>query len=182
MSMPFSECSLKLSIHVFHNACKKAKHSGVHDTILLLKTLPLKRKEKELRRQRKLQTSVKEKETHWGLHAAAVPPPTVVQASYFHGRRRRRRSGLGLIGSNQYSIRSAKCKSRSLRKIAWKEARGYNSVGCMNRDLEVVLHQPVVASLLCCNQACFPRAFAKSFCDHSASNILAYLLAFSPAI
>eukprot|EP00983_Pelagomonas_calceolata_P041226 1137973-Pelagomonas_calceolata.AAC.1 len=42
--------------------------------------------------------------------------------------------------------------------------------------LEVVLRQPqaIITSYVCVNQASSPRAFAKSFDDHSSSNIVVF--------
>eukprot|EP00983_Pelagomonas_calceolata_P134955 1162109-Pelagomonas_calceolata.AAC.1 len=53
-------------------------------------------------------------------------------------------------GSNQYSIRTVRGESRSLRQFLG------------NRDLKVVLCQPITTSYVHVCQACFPRAFAKS--------------------
>eukprot|EP00983_Pelagomonas_calceolata_P044097 1139155-Pelagomonas_calceolata.AAC.2 len=54
---------------------------------------------------------------------------------------------------------------RSLLTISWKDARG---------DLKIMLRQPIFTSYVHVNQACSPRAFAKSFDDHSSSNIVAF--------
>eukprot|EP00983_Pelagomonas_calceolata_P011470 370569-Pelagomonas_calceolata.AAC.1 len=39
------------------------------------------------------------------------------------------------------------------------------------RDLKVVLGQPITAPYVRVSQTCSPKAFAKSFDDHSSSNI-----------
>eukprot|EP00983_Pelagomonas_calceolata_P044956 1139503-Pelagomonas_calceolata.AAC.4 len=41
-------------------------------------------------------------------------------------------------------------------------------------DLEIVLRQFIITSYVCVNQACSPRAFAKSLDDHSSSNNVAF--------
>eukprot|EP00983_Pelagomonas_calceolata_P123589 1161024-Pelagomonas_calceolata.AAC.1 len=41
----------------------------------------------------------------------------------------------------------ARCESRSLREITWKEVGGYNSVRCMCGDLEAVLRQPIITPM-----------------------------------
>eukprot|EP00983_Pelagomonas_calceolata_P053283 1143240-Pelagomonas_calceolata.AAC.2 len=41
-------------------------------------------------------------------------------------------------------------------------------------DLKVLLRQPIITSYVHVNQACFPRAFAKCFDNHSSSNIVAF--------
>eukprot|EP00983_Pelagomonas_calceolata_P062903 1147497-Pelagomonas_calceolata.AAC.6 len=61
---------------------------------------------------------------------------------------------VGSCGSNQYSIRTTGCESRSPRKISWKE--------------------PIITPYVHVNQACPQRALAKSFDDHSSSNIVAF--------
>eukprot|EP00983_Pelagomonas_calceolata_P019568 616270-Pelagomonas_calceolata.AAC.1 len=39
-----------------------------------------------------------------------------------------------------------------------------------------LLQQQIITSLVCVNQACFPRDFAQSFCSHSSSKLMAFTL------
>eukprot|EP00983_Pelagomonas_calceolata_P054097 1143563-Pelagomonas_calceolata.AAC.1 len=87
------------------------------------------------------------------------------QALCLHRGRRRGRSGFGMVGGSQYSIRTAWCEIRKkerLRLPSPAKARG---------DLEVVLS--VIISYVRVYQHCFfPGAFTKSF--DASSNIVAF--------
>eukprot|EP00983_Pelagomonas_calceolata_P093235 1157754-Pelagomonas_calceolata.AAC.12 len=72
---------------------------------------------------------------------------------------------------NKSKEEKKKKKKKKKKKLFW-HGRGYpvqhqNSL----MGLEVVLRQPIITSYVCVNQACSPRAFAKSFDDHSSRNI-----------
>eukprot|EP00983_Pelagomonas_calceolata_P052914 1143067-Pelagomonas_calceolata.AAC.1 len=87
-------------------------------------------------------------------------------------RKKEKKKWFQFIRSNEYSIRTTRCESRPLRKITWKKIWGYNSVGRMCKKF--VLRRPIITSNVHVNQACSTRAFAKSFDDHSSSNIAAF--------
>eukprot|EP00967_Tisochrysis_lutea_P052903 scaffold65629_cov19-Tisochrysis_lutea.AAC.1 len=77
-----------------------------------------------------------------------------------------------MVGEIQSSIRTTGGESSSLRECTMEEVQGYNYVQGMCRKSKVVLRQQIFTFFVCVVQACFPRAFAKRFCDHPASNIM----------
>eukprot|EP00983_Pelagomonas_calceolata_P035282 1103477-Pelagomonas_calceolata.AAC.1 len=60
----------------------------------------------------------------------------------------RKNNGNGMVGGNQYSFRTGGGESRFLKETSRKE---------------VVLHQLIITSCVCVNQACSPRAFVKAY-------------------
>eukprot|EP00983_Pelagomonas_calceolata_P067735 1149591-Pelagomonas_calceolata.AAC.3 len=57
-------------------------------------------------------------------------------------------------------------ESRSERKTTRKDLREYVRGMCGSANF--ALHKPIITSCVCFNQACSPRGFAQSFCDHPA--------------
>eukprot|EP00983_Pelagomonas_calceolata_P078297 1154220-Pelagomonas_calceolata.AAC.3 len=88
-----------------------------------------------------------------GQHAAAVLLPTVAQALC-------------------HLTALVLCVVPCLLRNTWCEQEEEGE----EKNLEVVLRQPIITSYVHVDQACFARAFAKSFCDHSSSSIMAFSL------